>query len=191
MYFSSTGTSFNLPNTVTIIQKMPSSTARAASVKYKQSSTEDTGNRQRGAPFRHNLYRLQSIKYGYNNHPRDAFFYGSCSCLSDKIHASIHGMRFSGTACAVHSLPSTVTILRVICLFVISLRTVYIYPKNGPKSAKECVSPALSMQLSIRFTIIQGMRFSHTGYAVVDTVYNHPRDAFLPHWVCSCWSPGC
>ena len=83
--------------------------------------------------------------------------------LSDRIHASIHGMRFSGTACAVHNLPSTVTILRVIHLFVISLQVVYIYLKNGSQSFKECVFPALSMQLSIRFTIIQGMRFSTLG----------------------------
>lgn len=57
----------------------------------------------------------------------------ACAVVSQlhKIHATIHGMRFSGTACAAHSLPSTVIILRVFGLFVISLRTVYIYLKSA------------------------------------------------------------
>ena len=45
--------------------------------------------------------------------------------LLDKIHESIHGMWFSGTAGAVHTLPSTVTILGVVGLFVISCRYHY------------------------------------------------------------------
>ena len=42
------------------------------------------------------------------------------------------------------------------------------------------------------------MRFSCTEYAIVAhqliayrTVYNHPMDAFLLHWICSCQFPRC
>ena len=40
-----------------------------------------------------------------------------------------------------------------------------------------------------RSTIIQGMHSSCTGYAIVGTVYNHPRDAFPLHSVRNCCVP--
>ena len=66
----------SLSSTVTIIRGMPYSTACAVV------SLSDTGNRLRDALFRNRLYSLQSTENGYNNHPRDAFFYCLCSCQS-------------------------------------------------------------------------------------------------------------
>ena len=71
--------------------------------------------------------------------------------------------------------------------------TVYNHPRDvslwdGLQSSKGCIPLALDMQLSVRFTIIQGMRFLCTQYAIdvsqllaYQTVYNHPMDAFFLH----------
>ena len=116
---------FSLPSTVTIIQRMLSSTARAVV------RLSDTGNHPRDMLFQHRLCSIQSTEYGYN-HPRDAFSYCSCESIRYgqlskgyalptllmqssvyqvrlyQTRAIIQRMHSSGTAYVVRSLPSTV-----------------------------------------------------------------------------------
>ena len=75
----------------------------------------------------------------------------------------VQGMRFSHTEYPVVGLP------------VDSLW-------DGLQSSKGCVSPTLSMQLSVSRLL---------AYGTYRTVYNYPMDTFLLHWVCSCQFPGC
>ena len=178
----------SLSSTVTIIRGMPSSNACAVV------SLSDTGNRLRDALSRHRLYSLQSTEYGYNNHPRDAFFYCLCSCQSIRYGQ----LSKACTACAVFSQrpPSTVTIIRVVGRFFISLsdglqlskgcllflffifyfmhrlrnwRSTSHWPTRRPIIIKGCVSPSLSMQSSVSRSL------------AYRTVYNYPRDKFLLH----------
>ena len=163
----------------------------------RQPPTKDRGNRQKDALFRHNLYSLQSTKYGYKNHLREGLLLLrlctlpivslpvvglsdgpqlSKECVSPTLSIQgsirftfIQGMRFSYTEYAVVGLP------------IVSLW-------DGLQSSKGCIPLVLDMQLSVQSTIIQGMRFLCTQYAIVMsqllaywTVCNHPMDAFLLH----------
>ena len=149
----------SLSSTVTIIRRMPSSTACAVV------SLSDTGNRLRDALSRHRLYSLQSTEYGYNNHPRDAFFYCLCSCQSIRYGQ----LSKACTACAVFSQrpPSTVTIIRVVGRFFISL-------SNGLQLSKGCL-----LFLFFIFSFYAPLAQSAVYYSLAyQTTYNHQRMRF-------------
>ena len=118
----------------------------------------------------------------------------TCAVVSllDKIHASIYKMWSSGAARAVHSLPNVYQVRLQFFDLLVHLSLAYgwctsiwrvrfshteyaavglpvVSLADGPQPFKECVPPALSMQWLLAYW----------------TVYNHPRDAFLPHWGCN------
>ena len=122
------------------------------------------------------------------NHPRDVFLlYWICNYCRWPIRRSTftQKMRFICTEYAIVDLPvaglSDGQYLKDAflphwvcncCLPVVSL-------SDGLQSPNGRLSPALSMQLSVFWSL------------AYRRVYNHPMDAFLLLWVCNRWSPSC
>ena len=61
--------------------------------------------------------------------------------------------------------------------------------RYGLRSSKECVSPTLSMQLSVSQLLAYRTVYNHPRDAIVGTVYNHPSVAFPLHSVCNYYVP--
>ena len=115
------------------------------------------------------------------NHFKDAFLlHWVCSCQSSgrwpiRRSTIIQKMRFS---CTEYANGSFVVVglldglgMRFFCTKYAVVNFLVVGISDGLQSSKGCVSPALSIQLLVSWSL---------AYL---TVYNHRRDAFLLHWV--------
>ena len=118
------------------------------------------------------------------NHPRDAFLLHTvCNCQSPSRWPLGRSTISKGCVSPALSMQMAVS-------WSLAYQTVYNHPRDAFLLLWVCNCWSPSYWPIGRSTIIQGMRSSCTGYAIVSTVYNHSKDAFLLHWVCSCQSTG-